>query len=202
MSQTQQALPIYRLFRKSTTKRIMDFFLEHPDEWFRKTDLQDTVSMNHESIRQNLGSGDHPGLLEDYGVVKRSAWDVNMPRYKLRESPVVDFLEEYDGYPFRKFFTSQARRDVFMFFMREANDGQLFTRNAVSETTATNYDVVEEVMNQLAEAGTLEKNDKGYSVEYQYVPDNELEQSIVRFNNIIYDTYHDIVENYPDSVDV
>ena len=202
MSESYEPLPIYQLFRKQTTQQLMDYFMEHPDGWFRKSEIQEKVGMNHESVRQNLGSGKHPGILENYGIIERSAWDVNMPRYKLTDSPVIDFLKEYDGYPFRQFFETDARRRVFMFFIREQHNGKTFTRNGVSETTNTNYEVVEDVIEQLAEAGALESEDTGYSIEYEYVPDNQLEQDVITFNNIIYDTFHEITDNYPDDVSV
>lgn len=199
-SESYEPLPIYQLFRKQTSQELIDFFMEHPDEWFRKSDIQEDVGMNHESVRQNLGSGKHPGILENYGIIERSAWDVNMPRYKLTESPVIDFLHEYDGYPFQQFFQTDARRRVFMYFIRERHNEETFTRNAVSENTDTNYEVVEDVMEQLKEAGAFKREDTGHAVKYEYIPDNQLEQDVITFNNIIYDTFHEITENYPEEV--
>lgn len=192
------SLPICDVFRTDTTAKLIGYFLEQDHErWIRKTDIEAETDINIESIRQRVGTDNHPGLLEQYGIIERNEWDVNMPRYRVTDSDVVKFLREYDGYPFPVFFKTKARRVILMFFIRQDHAGETYTRSSLSEELGINFETIKDMMNQLESAGIVVGDDNGYSIDYQHIPESHTEQSIKILDDLLAEEAIERIENFP-----
>jgi len=203
MSSRVEKIPIYELFRKQTSIDLTEYFLKQDhSRWIRKSEIQDETTVNHESIRRNVGSGNTPGILENFGIVERSSWEKDMPRHRVCKSPVVDFLREYDGTPLDELFTSTPRYELFMFFYQQDHGDNTYTRSGLSNSLGISYNTVDEMMEHMNNIGMLEADDNGYSVEYKHIPDNQVEQNVATLNSLLFEEFSKQLDNYPDDVQI
>lgn len=181
---------LFELFRKDSSNKLISYFINNMIDKYRyKIDIEEGSGVNHESVRQNLGSGDNLGILEKYGIVERSDWEANSPRYRLADSDVVEFIQQYDGYTFSLFFQNETRRDVFLLFVQQAESGETYTRTQLANKLGISFDPIDKTLEQMREAGMVKANNNGRSIDYSYVPDAEVERSANQFNSLLHQEY-------------
>lgn len=191
--------PIFELYKKNATYNLMNYFVDKEiDEYHRKKEIENGSEISGESVRKNLGSGDNLGILEKYGVVERNKWDVNMPRFRLADSDAVYFIQQYDIQIFHPLFRNKTRRDIFFFFIQQADSNKKYTRSKLKTILGINWEAIDETVSRMEKIGMLEAHDNGNSVDYSYVPDSVAEHSANRFNNILLQEYR----NKTDGVEV
>lgn len=194
MSET--TLPISDLLRSPSRVGLMDHFLTNPDEWFRKRELTNDAGYSNTKVHEQLGSGDNPGPLVLMGVVDVSEHGVNMPRYRLADTPVTQFLTAWDGPSLTQFFTTGATIKLTEYFLQRADVDQPYSAVHLKDVLNLSHSGFTNNIERFVETGVVDAEPVGRTTEYTLQNDNEVYNALVTLNELLYETYTERVAEY------
>ncbi len=174
------------LCSKEVSVRLIDWFLKEadPDTYYRKNTISEQSGVDPESVRKQLGSGGVDGLLDICGIVEISDRDAQMPRYRLAETAVVNQLRSlreqgYAANDLRDFFGTAARRTLTEFTLVQADPTATYTRSGIENTLNISFETVDDNIDAYVEAGLIEAEDTGHSIEYTANRDSDLRAELL-----------------------
>lgn len=184
-----EVLPVVELFADSTRRQIIDFALDSdPDEWYRTGEITDHTDVSRESVRKAL-----PPLVA-YGILDVRDPEANIPHYRVAETPVVDLLHEWTGYPLLELFHFTGAQKLVTFFLARADPDESYSQNAIQQQSPVGYDAVANHVDTLVDAGLVDAVDGTRSTEYRLDPESDIYAYLRTLNETIYETYLDRAE--------
>ena len=167
---------------------ITEFFLENPDEYHRKKDIADAIDRSVTNVTDSLGSGSRPGPLVLMGVADVSDPEGAMPRYTLADTPVVEFLKDYDGYPLGNLFKTRATVKLTKFWTLVAEPEETYTLNKIRNITGMSHRGLKSNIDTFIEAGMIDKEEFTQKTEYSLIVPNMTYEALVELDQLIYET--------------
>jgi len=192
MSET--TLPVSDLFRSPSRVALMDHFLNNPNNWFRKRELLDQVSYSNTKIHEQLGSSDSPGPLVLMGIVDVSEHGVNMPRYRLADTSVTQFLAQWDGPSLTQFFETSATVKVTEYFLQRAELNQPYAAVHIKDVLNLSHSGFSNNIERFVDTGVVDAESVGRTTEYTLREYSEVYDALVKLNELLYVTYTERTE--------
>jgi len=175
---------------------ITEFFLENPDEYHRKKDIADAIDRSVTNVTDSLGSGSRPGPLVLMGVADVSDPEGAMPRYTLADTPVVEFLKDYDGYPLGNLFKTRATVKLTKFWVLVAEPDEVYTPNKIQNMTNISHRGFHSNIETFLEAGMIEKEEFTQRTEYSLIVPNTTYEALVELDQLIYETQVERMDDF------
>ena len=180
------------LCSKEVSVRLIDWFLNDadPDTYYRKNTVSDESGVDLESVRKQLGSANVDGLLDICGIIEISDRDAQMPRYRLAETAVVNQLQAlreqgYTAIDLRDFLGNAARRKLTELILIRADSTTTYTRSGIEDSFNISFETVDDNIDAYIEAGLIDAEDTGHSVEYTANRDSDLRAELLALGDVV-----------------
>jgi len=188
MNPNDPPVPIFELYRTDARLAIIDFFINEAnrDETYRMGELVEQIDFSRESLLKSLYSRNGPEQLVLLGVVDIEDLGAQIPHYSTADTPVVDFLTEYDGYPLEKLCGNPSVREPTHFFLDQAKIGKAYNGSKIQEVTELGHYAFKDHIDRLVESSIIVENDDEWYTQYQFNQDSDVFEDIETLNELLY----------------
>ena len=183
-------LPVKEILGVPSNLTVTEYLLEHnEDTWVRKTDIADSIDYSRQRIHDALGSGNNPGPLVAFGIAEISDREAEMPRFKRKDSPPMEFLQNYEGYPLADFFETSATEKLTMWIIESATVDTSYSQAALIREADISYSAFKNNIDRYIDAAIIETTENGSRTEYQINENNDVIPAIIQLNELLYQHY-------------
>jgi len=185
---------ITQLFSSESKRHLIQAVLDGEIEQgqkYRIGELADSIGKSKNSIRPLIETGPtRIGDLVLFGVFEPThepTQQPNIPHYRVRDdSPVVELLEQWDGYPLFDLFHTSGSQDLVSFFLLEG-DGDAWSFNQIQNNAPITYHSCRKYMDMLVESGLVTTEEGTRTTRYRLDTDSEMWQFLAQLNTAIMD---------------
>lgn len=182
--QQNPPLAVRELFRTNGRREILSMFLEYPSKWMRKSEITENVDVSRETVRENLDP------LRRLGIIEVRDPDVQIPHYRLAESPPIQVLQSMDCSveALIELFDYRVRQRVVVFFIESADPNETYSKYKIHHETDIGYDSLKNHMNSLANLGLLNTEQGSKSTEYS-LAESHIVEALCALNEAVFESY-------------
>lgn len=176
-------LPVTALFEGDTQPQLIEFAITeaNSDEWYRSGELADAIGATREGVRDPLKQ------LICFGVYDVKDPDVNIPQYSVANTPVIDALQSSNIDQMFGLFETEGKRKLLDFFLTAADPDHAYSQNDVIDASTAGFDAVSDYIEDLADAGILDRVEGVRATRYQFDANSDLVEQITELNEVVYD---------------
>ena len=196
--------PVIDVFRGASRRTLIEYALsEMEDTYVRTGEIEVDVDIARKTLTNQLygrDTADSIGPLVLFGIVDPkhdpTEEEPNIPYYTLADTPVVDLLQSWDGYPLLELFDTSGAQKLVTFFLTEADPATFYSVTQLRQQESLGYDAASKYIDRLVDSGLVTTKDTARTTKYRVDTNSEIYAYLRELNNAVVETYEHRVKRF------
>jgi DNA-binding transcriptional ArsR family regulator len=188
MSSKVESLPVVACFKnegkRALVRQALAWRRDDETHRHRSGEIAEATGVSRESVRRRM-----PELLA-FGIYEGDP-DAQIPHYAPADTPVMDLLASWDGYPIDELFAATGRQRLVQHFLTGTDPEESYSLNKIAERSGINFRTVRDHIDVLVEVGMVEEVEGSRGTEYSLEPEAEVVAFLGELNEAIYEYHSD-----------